>query len=100
MKHDRLRSLVAAFTFAALLLSPPNTVAAGPPSPEDAVLRQETRWLTAIVNGDRKTIASILSTNFRHITARGKLLNRAQELAATDKQPFTMNPTEETVDFA
>ena len=100
MKHVRLASLVLAFAFAALLLSQASTVAASQPSPEAAVLSQEARWLTAIVNGDRKTIASILSTNFKHITARGKLLDRAQELASMDIEPFTMNATEQTVDFA
>jgi hypothetical protein len=100
MKHVRLASLVPEFAFAALLLSQASTVAASPPSPEAAVLSQEARWLTAIVNGDRKTITSILSTNFKHITARGKLLDRAQELASMDIEPFTMNATEQTVDFA
>ena len=99
MKHVRLASLVPEFAFAALLLSQASTVAASPPSPEAAVLSQEARWLTAIVNGDRKTITSILSTNFKHITARGKLLDRAQELASMDIEPFTMNATEQTVDF-
>jgi hypothetical protein len=94
MKHVRLASLVPEFAFAALLLSQASTVAASPPSPEAAVLSQEARWLTAIVNGDRKTITSILSTNFKHITARGKLLDRAQELASMDIEPFTMNATE------
>jgi hypothetical protein len=100
MKYVRLASLVSAFAFAALLLPPACTVAASSPSPEAAVLGQEARWLTAIVNNDRKTIESILSTNFKHITARGKLLDRAQELATTDIEPFTMNATEQTVDFA
>ena len=100
MTHVRLASLVPAFAFTALLLSPPHAVADSPPSSAAAVLRQETQWLTAIVNGDRKTIASILSTNFKHITDRGKLLDRAQELASTAKEPFMMNATEQTVDFA
>src|SRR5271170_4666313 len=100
MKPIRRASLVPVFAFAAVLLSPLCTVAAEPPSPEAAVLRQEARWLTAIDNGDRKTIESILSTNFKHITSQGKLLNRAQELASMGKQSSTMNPTEQTVDFA
>jgi len=100
MKHVCLASLIPAFVFTALLLSPPSTVAASPPSPESAVLRQEARWLTAITDGDRKTVASILSTNYKHITDKGKLLDRAQELASTVKETFTMNATEQTVDFA
>jgi hypothetical protein len=67
---------------------------------QDAVLRQEARWLTAITDGDRNTIEAILSPTFKHITSDGKLLDRAQEIANTVKEPFAMNPTEQTVDFA
>jgi ketosteroid isomerase-like protein len=99
MKHVSLALLVAVFAFAASLLSPPRTIAASPSS-SDVVLRQEARWLVAIVNGDGKTVASILSTNFKHVTSQGKILDRAQELASMNKEKFTMNPTEQTVDFA
>lgn len=87
------------WVFAALLLAPAGA-AASSQSPAAAVLSQETRWLTAIVNGDRTAIASILTANYKHITAQGTILGRAQELAATTKEPFTMKPTEQTVDFA
>ena len=65
-----------------------------------AVLHQETRWLNAIVDGDAKIVASILSPNFTHITASGVLLHRSQELAALKKETFTMHASEQTVDFA
>lgn len=65
-----------------------------------AVLHQESRWLSAIVAGNATTVAAMLSPNFTHITARGELLHRAQELAALKKESFTMNPSDQTVDFA
>ena len=77
-----------------------SVAAASQQSQTAAVLRQETRWLTAIVNGDRPAIASILSASYKHITDEGKILNRAQELASTAKEPFTMRATQQTVDFA
>lgn len=64
------------------------------------VLAQEARWLTAITGGDRDTVDSILSADFKHITSEGKLLDRAQEIATTVKLPFAMNPTEQLVDIA
>jgi ketosteroid isomerase-like protein len=97
MYKIRLISSVCAF-FAALLL--PASSFASPAAPVAAVLHQEARWLTAIENGDAKTIGAILSENFKHITYRGKLLDRAQELASVAKEPFTMHATEQTVDFA
>jgi hypothetical protein len=73
---------------------------ASAPEPAAAVLHQETRWLNAIVDGDAKIVSSILSPNFTHITSSGELLHRAQELAALKKEAFTMNTSEQTVDFA
>jgi hypothetical protein len=64
------------------------------------VLAQEARWLTAITDGDRDTVDSILSVNFRHITSQGVLLDRPQEIASMVKEPFTMNATEQIVDIA
>ena len=63
-----------------------------------AVLAQEARWLTAITSGDRNTVESILTADFKHITSEGKLLNREQEIAGIVKVGFTMNPTEQLVD--
>ncbi|OBA92927.1 DUF4440 domain-containing protein [Mycobacteriaceae bacterium 1482268.1] len=64
------------------------------------VLAQERRWLTAITDGDRATVESILAPSFKHIDSTGKLLDRAQEVAAVEKAPFTMNPSEQLVDLA
>jgi hypothetical protein len=81
-------------------LSPTGAVADAPPQAQ-AVLAQEARWLTAIVAGDRATIATIISVQpeFTHITADGGLVYRAAELAAVRKESFTMKPSEQTVDF-
>jgi hypothetical protein len=100
-KPSRYLPLVMTLAAAALLLVPRPTHASAPPAAQ-AVLAQEDRWLAAIVAGDRKTAAAILSETpeFAHITASGKLLYREQELANMKKESFTMNPTEQTVDFA
>jgi Domain of unknown function (DUF4440) len=84
----------------AACLSPGRVVADAPPQAQ-AVLAQEARWLTAIVAGDRATVATILSEQpeFTHVTADGELVYRAAELAAVRKEPFTMKPSEQTVDF-
>ncbi|HEY3675667.1 MAG TPA: nuclear transport factor 2 family protein [Candidatus Tumulicola sp.] len=84
----------------ATCLSPARVVADAPPQAQ-AVLAQEARWLKAIVAGDRATVATILSEQpeFTHITSDGDLVYRAAELAAVRKEPFTMTPTEQTVDF-
>ena len=66
---------------------------------QDAVLAQEARWMTAITAGDRDTIESILSPDFKHITSEGKLLGRDEEIASIVPVAFTMNATEQTVDI-
>lgn len=78
---------------------------AGLPLPIEAppcsdVLAQEARWLTAIVAGDRATIEEILSPTFRHVTAEGQLLDRAQEIAAMVPLPFTFQASDQFVDVA
>ena len=49
------------------------------------VLAQERRWLTAITEGDRATVESILAPSFKHINSDGELLDRAQEIAGMEK---------------
>ena len=66
---------------------------------QDAVLAQEARWLTAITAGDRDTIESILSPDFKHITSEGELLGRDEEIASIVPVAFTMNASEQTVDI-
>lgn len=64
------------------------------------VLAQERRWLTAITEGDRATVESILAPGFKHIDSDGRLLDREQEIAGLEKVSFTMNPSEQRVDIA
>jgi Domain of unknown function (DUF4440) len=64
------------------------------------VLAQEARWLTAITEGDRATIESILSPTYKHITSAGRLLDRAAEIADTKVLLFSMAPSEQIVDVA
>jgi hypothetical protein len=64
------------------------------------VLAQERRWLTAITEGDRATVESILAPSFKHINSDGELLDRAREIATIEKVSFTMNPSEQFVDIS
>ena len=64
------------------------------------VLAQERRWLTAITDGDRATVESVLAPGFKHINSDGLLLDRAQEIAGLEKVSFTMNPSDQLVDIA
>jgi hypothetical protein len=97
--YYRIASTICVAALGTLVLMSASAGASAPDSAV-AVLHQETRWLSAIVDGDAKIVASILSPNFTHITSRGVLLHRAQELAALKKETFTMNVSEQTVDFA
>ena len=67
---------------------------------QDAIQRQETRWLDALMKGDRATIASILAPGYKHITSSGILLDRDQELAASNEPAPPMKWTEQTTTFA
>ena len=97
----RFRAISAMFAGAVgVLVLVTVSARASAPSSAAAVLHQESLWLSAIVAGDAKTVAAMLSPNFTHITSRGELLRRAEELAALKKESFTMNPSEQTVDFA
>jgi Domain of unknown function (DUF4440) len=77
--------------------------ASGIPLPRDAgtcadVLAQEIQWLTAITDGDRATVETILAPDFTHIRSDGTLADRAQEIASVEKPSFTMNPSDQLVD--
>lgn len=54
-------------------------------SAKAAILRQEARWLEALIKGDRATIASLLAPGYRHINSSGTLLDRDQELATASE---------------
>jgi Domain of unknown function (DUF4440) len=87
-----------ALAFAALLF-PVQRGMATPLSPTDTVIQLEARWISAILDGDRATVATILSAGFKHILNGGKLIDRAQELASITKEPFAIALSEQTVDF-
>ncbi len=99
MQRLSIATLCSVIVFIVSIVPVPANADASPDA--QAVLAQESRWLTAIVVGDRRTVDAILSREpeFTHITADGRLLYRAQELAATKKEAFTMKATGQTVDF-
>ena len=79
--------------------------AGGLPLPIEAapcmdVLAQEARWLTAITTGDVATVESILAPTYRHVNANGEVLDRAQEIAATEPLPVAFNAGDQIVDIA
>lgn len=69
-------------------------------TPTAAVLHQSTRWLNALMKGDRRTIDAILAPNYKHVDSNGALIDRNQELAGASKPAPPMKWTDETVDFA
>jgi hypothetical protein len=94
------RNLPIAACSIVALLAPAFGVAAPADSSETMVLRQEARWLSAILAGDRRTIASILSTDYKHVDSRGRLYDRARELESVTREPIAMKWTQQTFDFA
>ncbi len=99
MKRIAPALLTLAFVFAAPLVGMPRCQAASSASAHDDLIRLEARWIAAILNGDRGTVASILSQHFKHITNDGTLIDREQELASIKKEPFKIALSEQTVDF-
>ncbi|MGA8534638.1 MAG: nuclear transport factor 2 family protein [Candidatus Tumulicola sp.] len=91
--------LVLTFVLGAPLVLMPLGVAASSPSASDELIRLEARWITAILDGDRSTVGSILSQHFKHVTNEGTVIDRAQELANIKKEPFKIALSEQTVDF-
>jgi hypothetical protein len=100
MINRRLRVLSGAACAIAIFIAPGSRLAVAARSPQAAILHQEARWLEAILNGDRNTIASILSTNYKHVDSKGALFDRSQELASVTKEQLTMKWSEQTFDFA
>ena len=71
------------------------------PPEAQAVLAQEHRWLQALQTGDAATLGQILPDNFFHITYRGKIRYRQDELDnATGPKPYKQHLSEQTVDFS
>jgi Domain of unknown function (DUF4440) len=99
MKRLTVASLGAALVFSALLWSPLHNPVSAATSPTDEIIRLEARWIAAILEGDKATVASILSSRFKHILNDGKLIDRTQELASITKEPFAIALSEQTVDL-
>jgi hypothetical protein len=99
MKRIVLVLPVLAFVLGELLVPVQRSLAASHPFASDELIRLEARWINAILNGDRNTVAAILSEHFKHITNEGTFLDRAQELAGIKKEPFMITLSEQTVDF-
>jgi hypothetical protein len=91
-----LRAILSVALAASLV---PARSLAAPRSPTDEVIRLEARWISAILDGDKATVATILSADFKHILNGGRLIDRAQELASITKEPFAIALSEQTVDF-
>jgi Domain of unknown function (DUF4440) len=87
-----------ALAFAALVLPAQRSLAA-PRSPSDAIIHLEARWIRAILEGDKATVAAILSADFKHILNDGTLVDREQELTGIKTEPFAIALSEQTVDF-
>ncbi len=97
---------------AAIAISPPASAGAGctdaatnvPLPPQEApcadVLALEMRWLDAITAGDVPTVESVLSPTYKHVDSEGRLFSRDEEIANTKPLPFTMNPSEMTIEIA
>jgi hypothetical protein len=90
---------VLAFVLVELFVPVQRGLAASHPSAGGELIRLEARWINAILNGDRSTVAAILGEHFKHITNEGTLLDRAQELASIKREAFTITLSEQTVDF-
>ena len=63
------------------------------------VLAVERRWLKAITAGDTATIKAILAPQYRHITSKGVLIDRDQEIAGTKALPVVFNLSDELIDI-
>lgn len=77
----------------------PSTSVAEAASVEEAVLAAEARWLQAITAGDRATIETILLPDFRHTTADGVILDRAQEIEGIVPLTATFTASEQVVNI-
>jgi hypothetical protein len=99
MKRTLARILPMMFVGLVALLP---TIARSSASPQaQAVLAQEHRWLVAIAKGDAKALGAVLADDFVHVTYRGAVRYRSDELAdVVKKKPYTQRTGEQTVNFA
>jgi ketosteroid isomerase-like protein len=83
---------------AVLAVSAPAAASADPQAV--AVLNTEARWVHAISARDAKALAQILAPNFVHVTYRGDIRFREQELALVKRpKPYKQSTSYQTVDF-
>ena len=95
-----IRAVGLVAVLALLFVTPLHALASARPQAQ-AVLATEARWLKASVEGDAKTLGTILAENWVHINYQGKLLYREDALAAMKKPlPYKQALSEQTVDFA
>jgi hypothetical protein len=76
---------------------PVESATASTATTKGAILRQEARWLDALMKGDRATIASLLAPGYKHINSSGTLLDRDQELATASEPAGPMKWTDQTI---
>jgi hypothetical protein len=89
-----VRIAACAFACAGATLFFVNRTAASSNGQTAAVLRQDQRWLNALMKGNRATIASLLAPEYKHITSSGELLDRDQELATANEPAPPMKWTD------
>src|SRR5580692_5401439 len=97
MKSAATAIAVAIATATAGLVLPVESATVSTPTAKAAILRQEARWLDALMKGDRASIASLLAPGYKHINSSGTLLDRDQELATASEQAGPMKWTDETI---
>lgn len=90
------------FLLACLACLPaPIAAPASAPARSIAVLDREQQWLTAVTKRDARALSGILAENFVHVTYRGSLRYRSDELDAIAKsKPYAQKTSQQTVDFA
>ena len=94
----KLKLSAVLLAFAAMLAVP---TAASAPSKAIAVLDAEKSWLKARTMRDSNLLQNVLSENYAHVDATGRLHYREDELAASTKTRRQREVrSEQTVDFA
>lgn len=83
----KVAATVVAIVIAGLVLSIESAIARTTTA-KAAILLQETRWLTALMKGDRATIASLLAPGYEHINSSGTLLSLKGPPSTTKWYPF------------
>ncbi len=72
--------------------------ASAPPQAQN-VLAQEHRRFVAVAAGSASALCALLDEDFSHVTVRGALLYRAEEVARIATAQTAFKPSEQTVDL-